>query len=69
MPTLEASMAAMVENISKIVTTSTSNQTTTESQLDIIMKQLSSQYEQTNTLLISHSCQNNRQTFPLTHLP
>lgn len=44
-------MAAMAENISKLVTTSTSNQTTTKSQLDIIMKQLSTQYEQTNTLL------------------
>ncbi|KAL4567049.1 hypothetical protein LXL04_022620 [Taraxacum kok-saghyz] len=50
-PTLEASMADMVNNISQLVSNSTAQQSATQAQLDIIMKHLSTQYEQTNTLL------------------
>ncbi|KAL4592716.1 hypothetical protein LXL04_005719 [Taraxacum kok-saghyz] len=50
-PTLEASIAAMVENISQLVSSSHAHQSATQSQLDIIMKQLTAQYEQNNTLL------------------
>ncbi|KAL4587069.1 hypothetical protein LXL04_011719 [Taraxacum kok-saghyz] len=50
-PSLESSMAAMVDNISHLVNSSTTNQAHTQAQLNIIMKQLSTQYEQTNALL------------------
>lgn len=59
-PPIEESMAAMVETITKLVSTSTINtdkiihaQTSSQHQLDIIMKQLTTQYEQ-NSLLLSN---------------
>lgn len=50
-PSIEASMVAMVDKRSHLVTSTNTNQATTQSHLDIIMKQLTTQYDQTNVLL------------------
>ncbi|KAL4570351.1 hypothetical protein LXL04_026003 [Taraxacum kok-saghyz] len=44
-------MDVMVDNITHLVQSSNASQNTTQAQLEIIMKQLTTQYEQTNTLL------------------
>ncbi|GKA18118.1 hypothetical protein Tco_0697955 [Tanacetum coccineum] len=71
-PPLEETMAAMAANISKLLESQTitnetirATQTQSSSQLDIIVKQLAAQYEQTATL-ISTIAQNNART---QHLP
>ncbi|KAJ9553062.1 hypothetical protein OSB04_017107 [Centaurea solstitialis] len=57
-PSLEDSIAAMVDNLSKLISSSSANtdkilatQAASHSQLDIIVKQLATQYEQTSTLI------------------
>lgn len=44
-------MAVMVDKLSHLVTSTNTNQATTQSYMDIIMKKLTAQYKQTNAML------------------